>query len=113
MIAEAWCVTIADDRFRSPVLVPQGGLLMAEISGYTGFLQGVADAHRAPIIEADEPPPAHAVLSNLLDAMVAAVQPACRLATFEGEAIFAVAGLAAEDAYDDTRPVPVHVLALT
>ncbi len=69
----------------------RGALLLADISGYTGFLQGVADAHRALIVEADEPPPAYAVLSNLLDAMVAAVEPAFRLAKFEGDAIFAVA----------------------
>lgn len=69
----------------------QGGLLLADISGYTGFLQGVADAHHALIIEADEPPPAYAVLSSLLDAMVAAVEPAFSLAKFEGDAIFAVA----------------------
>jgi hypothetical protein len=48
----------------------QGALLLADISGYTGFLQGVADAHRDIIIEADEPPPAYAVLSHLLDTMV-------------------------------------------
>lgn len=69
----------------------RGALLLADISGYTGFLQGVTDAHRALIVEADEPPPAYAVLSNLLDAMVAAVEPTFRLAKFEGDAIFAVA----------------------
>ena len=47
-----------------------GTFLLADISGYTAFLQGVAEAHRALIIDADEPPPAYAVLSTLLDAMV-------------------------------------------
>src|SRR5438045_9266524 len=68
-----------------------GVLLLADISGYTSFLGGVADAHRDIIIEADEPPPAYAVLSHLLDTMVGAIAPAFRLAKFEGDAIFAVA----------------------
>lgn len=69
----------------------RGTLLLADISGYTGFLQGVADAHHALIIEADEPPVAYALMSSLLDAMVTAVVPPFRLAKFEGDAIFAVA----------------------
>lgn len=68
-----------------------GALLLADISGYTSFLQGVADAHRQLIVESPEPPPAYAVLSHLLDAMLAAITPAFRLAKFEGDAIFAVA----------------------
>ena len=69
----------------------RGSLLLADISGYTAFLQGVADAHRDLIIEAAEPPPAYAVLSHLLDTMVSSVAPTFRLAKFEGDAIFAVA----------------------
>ncbi len=69
----------------------RGTLLLADISGYTGFLQGVADAHHALILEADEPPVAYALMSSLLDAMVTAVVPPFRLAKFEGDAIFAVA----------------------
>ncbi len=67
-----------------------GTLLLADISGYTGFLNGVAQAHRALIVDADEPPKAYAVLSRLLDAILAAIEPAFRLAKFEGDAIFAV-----------------------
>jgi hypothetical protein len=69
----------------------RGALLLADISGYTGFLQGVADAHRDIIVEADEPPPAYAVLSHLLDTIATAIAPTFRLAKFEGDAIFAVA----------------------
>jgi hypothetical protein len=68
----------------------RGALLLADISGYTGFLQGVADAHRDLIVEADEPPPAYAVLSQLLDTISGAIVPLFRLAKFEGDAIFAV-----------------------
>lgn len=67
-----------------------GALLLADISGYTRFLQGVADAHRDLIVEADEPPPAYALLSHLLDTMHASIVPLFRLAKFEGDAIFAV-----------------------
>jgi hypothetical protein len=79
-----------------------GALLLADISGYTGFLQGVADAHRALIVEADEPPPAYALLSHLLDTMHGSIVPQFRLAKFEGDAIFAV-----EDA-----PIPHGVAVL-
>ena len=68
----------------------RGALLLADISGYTAFLQGVADAHQALIVDADEPPPAYAVLSRLLDTIVAAL-PAYRLVKLEGDAVFAVA----------------------
>jgi hypothetical protein len=69
----------------------RGTFLLADISGYTGFLHGVAEAHRAIIIETDEPPAAYAVLSNLLDAMLDVVAPPFRLVKFEGDALFAVA----------------------
>ena len=69
----------------------RGALLLADISGYTSFLQGVADAHHALIVEAPEPPPAYAVLSQLLDTMVTSIAPTFRLAKFEGDAIFAIA----------------------
>ncbi len=69
----------------------RGALLLADITGYTAFLQGVAEAHRALIVDADQPPAAYAVLSHLLDTMVSSIAPAFRLAKFEGDAIFAVA----------------------
>ena len=69
----------------------EGTFLLADISGYTAFLHGVAEAHRAIVIEADEPPPAYALLSSLLDAMVEKVAPRFRLVKLEGDALFAVA----------------------
>ncbi|CAN5264209.1 hypothetical protein BH24CHL7_BH24CHL7_15290 [soil metagenome] len=75
----------------------EGALLLADISGYTRFLQGVADAHRDLIVEADEPPAAYAVLSHLLDTMVVAIAPSFRLAKLEGDAIFAISGNGAAD----------------
>jgi hypothetical protein len=69
----------------------EGTLLLADISGYTSFLHGVADAHRAIVIEADEPPAAYALISSLLDAMVEKVEPRFHLVKLEGDALFAVA----------------------
>ena len=74
-----------------PATRRRGSLLLADISGYTGFLGGVAEAHTDLIIEADQPPPAYAVLSHLLDTMVAAIDPPFRLVKFEGDAVFALA----------------------
>jgi hypothetical protein len=69
----------------------RGALLLADISGYTSFLHGVADAHRDLIMEADEPPQAYGLVSSLLDAMVERIAPQFRLVKFEGDALFAVA----------------------
>jgi hypothetical protein len=71
--------------------------LLADISGYTSFLHGVAEAHRAIILDADEPPPAYALLSSLIDGMVENLAPRFRLAKLEGDALFALA--------DDPAPI--------
>jgi Protein of unknown function (DUF2652) len=67
-----------------------GTLVLADISGYTSFLQGVADAHR-PILDVDEPPIAYTLMSSLLDAIVANLAPPFRLAKLEGDAVFVFA----------------------
>jgi hypothetical protein len=66
-------------------------MLLADISGYTGFLGSVADSHQAIIVDTDEPPAAYGVMSQLLDTIVMAIQPGFRLAKLEGDAVFAVA----------------------
>ncbi|HEU4673968.1 MAG TPA: DUF2652 domain-containing protein [Candidatus Limnocylindrales bacterium] len=77
-----------------------GALLLADISGYTGFLGGVADAHRALIVESDEPPAAYAVLSHLLDTIIAAIEPHFQVVKLEGDAVFAVGDAASLDGLD-------------
>jgi hypothetical protein len=74
----------------------RGALLLADISGYTGFLQGVADAHVELIVDAPEPPPAYGLLSHLLDTILESLQPMFRLAKFEGDAVFAIEAEAIE-----------------
>jgi hypothetical protein len=61
-----------------------GALLLADISGYTGFLQGVADAHRDLIVDA-----ATSALAVATNAMAAA-----------------------EESPDGSPPVSVHILVL-
>lgn len=65
--------------------------MLADISGFTGFLQGVADAHIDLIVEADEPPAAYSLMTHLLDTIVGAMAPTFELAKLEGDAVFAVA----------------------
>lgn len=68
----------------------RGTLLLADISGYTGFLQGVADAHYELIVEAESPPPAYDLVASLLDGIVESIVPPFRLVKFEGDAVFVV-----------------------
>ena len=69
----------------------RGALLLADISGYTGFLQGIADAHRELDADSEEPAPVYALLSGVLDAMATVLAPAFAVTKFEGDAIFAIA----------------------
>lgn len=69
----------------------RGALLLADISGYTGFLQGIADAHAELVADPDQPPQVYALLSGLFDTMVTALAPSFQVMKFEGDAIFAVA----------------------
>jgi hypothetical protein len=69
----------------------RGTLLLADISGYTGFLQGVAEAHHVLILDSPEPPPAYTLMSSLMEAIMLSIFPPFRLAKLEGDAVFAVA----------------------
>ena len=68
-----------------------GQLLLADISGYTSFLQSVAVAHKDDAFADGAVPPAYAVLSNLLDGIVGRVVPPFTLSELEGDAVFAYA----------------------
>jgi Protein of unknown function (DUF2652) len=75
-----------------------GPLLLADIGGYTSFLQSVAVAHQDDAFADGAVPDAYAVMSNLLDGIVARVVPPFTLSKFEGDAVFAYA--------TDPAPVP-------
>jgi hypothetical protein len=66
-----------------------GTLLLADISGYTGFLGDVTEAHRE-LVDTADPPAAYAVMSSLLDTIIDAITPGFDLAKVEGDAVFAV-----------------------
>ncbi|HYK95786.1 MAG TPA: DUF2652 domain-containing protein [Candidatus Dormibacteraeota bacterium] len=75
--------------------VGQRYLLLADISGYTGFLAGVENAHGVDL--ADEVPPGYALMGELLDALAGGVQPEFAVVKLEGDAVFATAPAATLD----------------
>jgi class 3 adenylate cyclase len=64
-------------------------LLLADISGYTGFMAGVETAHGIDF--SGGIPAAYSVLGALLDTVVTGVAPDFALVKLEGDAVFAVA----------------------
>jgi hypothetical protein len=71
----------------------RGVLLIADISGYTAFLQAVAGAHGEEMAAMPEVPAAYPLMTSLLDGIVARLDPPFRLSKFEGDAVFAYAPL--------------------
>ncbi len=64
-------------------------LLLADVSGYTAFLNGVEQAHGVDFSSGI--PAGFEVLGAILGAVVESVQPAFDIAKLEGDAVFAVA----------------------
>jgi hypothetical protein len=73
-----------------------GPLLLADISGYSSFLQSVAVAHRDDAFANGAVPDAYAMMSDLLDGIVGKVVPPFTLSKLEGDAVFAYAVDAAQ-----------------
>lgn len=69
----------------------QGVFVLADISGYTAFLQSVNDAHGAEMAAATEVPAAYPMMTSLLDGIVARLVPPFLLSKFEGDAVFVYA----------------------
>ena len=69
----------------------EGPLLLADIGGYTAFLQAVAKAHEADAFADGAIPDAYAVMSSLLDGIVERLVPPFTLSKIEGDAVFAYA----------------------
>ncbi len=74
-------------------------LLLADISGYTGFMTGVEHEHGVDFSAGI--PAAYAVLGALLDAVVEGVEPDFGLVKLEGDAVFAAAPAARLDGRGD------------
>ena len=80
------------DRSGTSASDPSAGeryLLLADISGYTGFMTGVEHEHGVDFSAGI--PAAYAVLGALLDAVVEGVEPDFGLVKLEGDAVFAAA----------------------
>jgi len=69
----------------------EGPLLLADISGYTSFLQDVATAHADDAFADGAIPEAYRMMSSLLDGIVSAIVPPFTLSKLEGDAVFAFA----------------------
>ena len=71
---------------------PASGLfLLADISGYTGFLQAVDSAHGKDMYANGEVPPAYPLMTTLLEGIIGSVVPPFTLSKLEGDAVFAFA----------------------
>lgn len=81
-----------------PSGVVTGALLLADISGYTAFLEAVTTAHHDDLFGGGEVPAAYPLISTLLDGIIERIGPAFRLAKLEGDAVFAYS------ADEDTLP---------
>ncbi len=64
-------------------------LLLADITGYTGFMTGVEHAHGVDFSAGI--PGAYGVIRDLLDAVIVGVEPAFGVVKLEGDAVFAAA----------------------
>jgi Protein of unknown function (DUF2652) len=71
--------------------VDRGTLLLADISGFTAFLQAVARAHAADMAAGKFVPKAYPLLTSLLDGIVERITPPFVLSELEGDAVFAFA----------------------
>ena len=69
----------------------RGTLLLADISGYTAFLQGVGAVHGEEMAETGVVPEAYPIMSTLLDGIVDRLVPPFTLSKTEGDAVFAFA----------------------
>ena len=81
--------------FTQPIAVPSGvasgALLLADISGYTDFLDAVTTAHHDDLFGGGAVPAAYPLISTLLDGIIERLIPPFTLAKLEGDAVFAFA----------------------
>ncbi len=79
----------------------EGPLLLADISGYTSFLQDVETAHRDDAFANGNVPNAYGLMSSLLDGIVGRIVPPFTLSKIEGDAVFAFAAPGSEVPHGD------------
>jgi hypothetical protein len=86
--------------------IATGALLLADISGYTGFLDAVTTAHHDDLFGGGAVPAAYPLISTLLDGIIERLIPPFTLAKLEGDAVFVFART------DDTPPTGSAMLEL-
>lgn len=69
----------------------RGTLMLADISGYTRFLQAVGTEHGEHMAATGEVPEAYPLMTTLLDGIVERLVPPFSLSKTEGDAVFAFA----------------------
>ena len=69
----------------------RGTLVLADISGYTAFLEAVGGAHGEEMAQSGEVPEAYPLMTTLLDGIVDRLIPPFSLSKTEGDAVFAFA----------------------
>jgi class 3 adenylate cyclase len=69
----------------------RGTLLLADISGYTAFLEAVGGEHGEEMRNSGVVPAAYPIMTSLLDGIVEKIVPPFILSKFEGDAVFAFA----------------------
>jgi hypothetical protein len=83
----------------APSGLATGALLLADISGYTEFLEAVSSAHYEDLFGGGAVPAAYPLISTLLDGIIERLHPPFRLAKLEGDAVFAYATSDEADAH--------------
>jgi hypothetical protein len=92
----------ADRSVTSPDAEAAAGeryLLLADISGYTGFMAGVEVAHGVDFSAGI--PAAYSILGALLDSVIRGLQPDFAVVKLEGDAVFAAAPAPHLDGHGD------------
>jgi len=83
-------------------------LLLADISGYTGFMAGVEREHGVDFSEGI--PAAYSVLGALLDTVIEGLNPDLALVKLEGDAVFAAAPAVSLDGQGERVLVKLEVM---
>ena len=100
---------VHDERGRSPAADAAAGdryLLLADISGYTGFMADVELEHGVDFSRGI--PEAYAVLGDLLDAVIGGLQGDFALVMLEGDAVFEAAPAAGLDGQGKRVLATIH-----
>jgi class 3 adenylate cyclase len=98
--------TLSPDPTGAEAAAGERYLLLADISGYTGFMTGVEEEHGVDF--SGGIPAAYSVLGDLLDAVVEGVRPDLALVKLEGDAVFAAAPASGLDGHGDRVLETIH-----